>query len=99
MHKTITIAKQKLTLECDEDESQLIDQVAQVLSTTIDEYTKQISHYDKAMLVAALELLVKQLKTQQQIKAENHQLQDLLNKYQHSNQSLSEQISTILNNS
>ena len=96
MNKIITISKQKITVECDDDEVEFINQAEHALNHSIDKIIRNVPCYDRAVLMSALEIIVEQFKRTKKIEQQESKAQEALNDYQHACQSLSKKIHSIL---
>ncbi len=98
MRKTINIAKQTLTVQCEAEEIAQIDEAVSLLNRRIVEIGQEIGNHDQAILMSSLDLLVHQLKTNTEIQAQNQQYQQQLKQYQHTSSTLNQRLSKLLNN-
>ena len=67
MHKSVTLLKQTLVVNCEQGEDVLIDQATILLDERITAFNEQINHREKALLMSALSLLVDQLKASESL--------------------------------
>ncbi len=96
MRKSVALLKQTFDINCEPDESSLIDEAVGLLNRRMTELNQQVNHREKALLMATLSLLVEQLKSKQQSAQQQQTSNNDLQNYQAGINSLNVRLNSFL---